>query len=90
MNITCVYTVEIYNSIEKPLGMATEMPFGISMIATVLENAGHDVELLVITPDTPLDKYIKNNINKKKTFFILLYCSFDAILASKENRKVCS
>ena len=66
MNITCVYTVEIYNSIEKPLGMATEMPFGISMIATVLENAGHDVELLVITPDTPLDKYIKNNINKKK------------------------
>ena len=35
MNITCVYTVETYNSIEKPLGVATEIPFGIAMIATV-------------------------------------------------------
>jgi radical SAM superfamily enzyme YgiQ (UPF0313 family) len=66
MNITCVYTVETYNSIKKPLGIAAEIPFGIAMIMTVLENAGNDVELLVINPDTPLDKYIKNNINKKK------------------------
>ena len=66
MNITCVYTVETYNSIEKPLGLAAEIPFGIAMIATVLENAGNEVELLVITPDTPLDEYIKNNINEKK------------------------
>jgi len=72
MNITCVYTVEIYNSIEKPLGTATEIPFGISMIATVLENAGNDVELLVINPDTPLDKYIKNNINKKNLLYFVL------------------
>ena len=71
MNITCVYTVETYNSIEKPLGAATEIPFGVSTIVTVLENAGNDVELLVITPDTPLDKYIKDNINKKKPS---LYC----------------
>ena len=85
MNITCVYTVETYNSIEKPMGVATEIPFGIAMIVTVLENAGNDVELLVITPDTPLDKYIKDNINKKKTFFILPNCSFDTILASKES-----
>ena len=66
MNITCVYTVETYNSIKKPLGIAAEIPFGIAMIMTVLENAGNDVELLVINPDTPLDKYIKNNINIKK------------------------
>ena len=66
MNITCVYTTEVYNSVEKPLSVATEIPFGIATIATVLENAGNDVELLVITPDTPLDKYIKDNINKKK------------------------
>ena len=71
MNITCVYTVETYNSIEKPMGMAAEIPFGIATIMTVLENAGHDVELLVIAPDTPLDKYIKDNINKKKPS---LYC----------------
>ena len=66
MNITCVYTVETYNNIEKPLDTSTEIPFGISIIATVLEKAGNDVELLVITPDTPLDKYINNNINIKK------------------------
>ncbi len=89
MNITCVYTVETYNSIEKPLGVATEIPFGIAMIATVLENAGNEVELLVITPDTPLDEYIKI-ILIEKTSFILLYCSFNTILASKENCKVCS
>ena len=71
MNITCVYTVETYNSIEKPLGMSSEIPFGIATIMTVLENAGHDFEFLVIAPDTPLDKYIKDNINKKKPS---LYC----------------
>jgi radical SAM superfamily enzyme YgiQ (UPF0313 family) len=66
MNITCVYTVETYNNIEKPLDTATAIPFGIAIIATVLEKAGNDVELLVITPNTPLDKYIKNNINIKR------------------------
>jgi len=71
MNITCIYTIDTYNSIEKPLGGATEIPFGIAMIATVLENAGHDVELLVITPDTSYDEVIKNNIKRKKPS---LYC----------------
>jgi len=66
VNITCIYTVETFNSIDKPLGVATEIPFGIAMIATVLENSGNEVELLVITPDTPLDEYIKNSINQKK------------------------
>jgi anaerobic magnesium-protoporphyrin IX monomethyl ester cyclase len=65
MHVTCIYTVEIFNSVEKPLSVSTEIPFGISMIATVLENAGHDVELLVITPDTPLDEYVKNNVITK-------------------------
>ena len=58
MKIGCVYTVEAYNSIEQPLGPATNIPYGISLIATVLNDAGHDVELFVITPDTPLDEYI--------------------------------
>ena len=71
MNITCVYTTEVYNSVEKPLSVATEIPFGIATIATVLENAGHNVELLVITPDTSYDEVIKNNINGKKP---PLYC----------------
>ena len=57
MNIGCIYTVETYNSVEKPLSVATEIPFGISIIATMLKQAGYCVELFVITPDTPLDDY---------------------------------
>lgn len=66
MRIGCVYTVETYNSVEKPLSASTEIPFGISIIGTVLKNAGHDVELFVITPDTPLDKYIGSYVTNRK------------------------
>jgi len=42
-----------------------EIPFGISIIATVLQEAGNDVDLFVISPVTPLrkiiDDYIKEN-----------------------------
>jgi len=58
MKIGCVYTVETYVSVTHPLHAAHQMPFGLGMIITVLEKAGHDVELFVITPDTPLDDYI--------------------------------
>ena len=71
MNITCVYTTEAYNTVEKPLSVATEIPFGIAMIATVLENEGHSVELLVITPDTSYDEVIKRNVDDKQP---PLYC----------------
>jgi len=64
MKIGCVYTVETYDSIERPFRAPTEIPFGIAIIISVLQKAGHDVELFVITPETPLDeylgKYIKN------------------------------
>ena len=58
MKICCVYTVETYVSVLHPLHATHQMPFGLGMIITVLEIAGHDVELFVITPDTPLDDYI--------------------------------
>ncbi len=58
MNIGCVYTVDPYHSVQKPLNMATLIPFGLAMIITVLQKAGHNVELFVVTPETPLDKYI--------------------------------
>ena len=65
MKIGCVYTVETYHSLAKPLSAATEIPFGISFIITVLEQNGFDVELFVVTPDTDLSetllKFIKNN-----------------------------
>lgn len=58
MNIACVYTVETYNSIEKPFHAPTEIPFGLAIILTVLEKAGHKVELFVITPETSLEEYV--------------------------------
>jgi radical SAM superfamily enzyme YgiQ (UPF0313 family) len=65
MKIACVYTVETYYSIDQPLIAATEIPFGISMILTVLQGKGHDVELFVVTPDTPLDSYIGNYVREQ-------------------------
>ena len=43
-----------------------EIPFGISIIATVLKVAGHDVDLFVISPVTPLKKILQDYIKEKK------------------------
>jgi len=80
MKIACVYTIEAYNSIEKPIGPATAIPFGISLIATVLKDAGHDVELFVLTPDTPLDEYIGKYIENEEPS---LFC-FTAVSSQYE------
>ena len=42
-----------------------EIPFGISIIATVLKVAGHDVGLFVISPVTPLKKILQDYIREK-------------------------
>ena len=70
MKIGCVYTVETYDSIERPFRSPTEIPFGIAIILTVLQKAGHIVDLFVITPDTPLDEYLGTYIkNEHPTMF---------------------
>lgn len=66
MNIGCVYSVEDYVTVEKPLAGPASIPFGIASIATVLKNAGHNVELLVFTPITPVSKTIKSFIERFK------------------------
>ena len=66
MNIGCIYTVETYHSLDKPLSAATEIPFGISFIITVLEQNGFDVELFVITPDTDVSETLFKYIENKK------------------------
>ena len=58
MKIGCIYTVDTYFEVDKPFSTATEIPFGISIIITVLQQHGHDVELFVITPDTDLENTI--------------------------------
>jgi anaerobic magnesium-protoporphyrin IX monomethyl ester cyclase len=54
LSIACVYSVESYVSLDKPIRDGASIPFGIATIASVLKQAGHDVELLVFTPDTPI------------------------------------
>ena len=50
MKIGCVYTVERGATGDKPLPFAMDIPFGMSIIATVLASAGHEVQLLVFSP----------------------------------------
>jgi anaerobic magnesium-protoporphyrin IX monomethyl ester cyclase len=56
LSIACAYSVESYVSLEKPIRDGASIPFGIATIASVLKNAGHDVELLVFTSDTPISE----------------------------------
>ncbi len=65
MRIGCVYSIENYCSIDKPLRSPMEIPFGISIIATVLKVAGYDVDLFVISPVTPLRKILKIILEKR-------------------------
>ena len=54
LSLACVYSVESYVTLDKPIREGASVPFGIATIATVLKDAGHEVELLVFTPDTPI------------------------------------
>ena len=58
MKIGCIYSVDSYFEVDKPFSHATEIPFGISIIITVLQEHGHDVELFVVTPATDLENTI--------------------------------
>jgi anaerobic magnesium-protoporphyrin IX monomethyl ester cyclase len=59
LSIACVYSVESYVSLEKPIRDGASIPFGLATIASVLKNAGHEVELLVFTPDTPISETLR-------------------------------
>ena len=61
-----MYTVETYDSVDRPLRAPTEIPFGISFIITVLQEAGHNVKLFVITTDTPLDECLGEYIRTER------------------------
>ncbi|HYD68801.1 B12-binding domain-containing radical SAM protein [Azospirillum sp.] len=54
MRIACIYSLESYTSVVRPLPHWNYFPFGLSMIAAVLERAGHTVECWVICPGSDL------------------------------------
>ena len=72
MKIGCVYTVDSYFEVDRPFSAATEIPFGLSIIITVLEQQGHNIELFVITPETDLDTTISKFISDHNP---KLFCS---------------
>ena len=66
MRVGCVYSIENYVSIDKPMRSPMEIPFGISIIATVLKVAKHDVDLFVFSPVTSVRKILEDYIREKK------------------------
>ena len=66
MRVACVYSIENYCSIDKPMRSPMEIPFGISIIATVLKVAGHSTDLFVVSPVTPLRKILEKYIKEKR------------------------
>ncbi len=58
LSILCVYTVDNPIDHEKPLRTSTSIPFGISFIASVLKEAGHNVRMLVLTEGVPVDEML--------------------------------
>ena len=61
MNIVCVYSLTTY-SLKKELYSPGDIPFGISYIATILKQAGHNVKLIVVTPTTVLEQELQTII----------------------------
>jgi len=66
MNIGCVHSVEDYVSVEKPLPSFANIPFGISYVSTALRRTGHNVKMLVFTPESPLFHMINAFISENR------------------------
>ena len=64
MRIACIYTVDDYETVEQPLANSSEIPFGISIIAAVLKEAGNNVDLFVICPATDVEQVMRKYISE--------------------------
>jgi radical SAM superfamily enzyme YgiQ (UPF0313 family) len=64
MNVLCIYSVGEFVFPDRPLAHPEFIPFGISMVATVLKRAGHNVRLLVFTPATPVRALLKQTLRR--------------------------
>lgn len=64
MRVGFIYTLDDYARIDKPLRAATDISFGISCVAAMLKKNGHNVNILVITRDTPLQEALEKFHNE--------------------------
>ncbi|MCX5884661.1 MAG: radical SAM protein [Proteobacteria bacterium] len=62
MNIACICSVVDYVLRKKPLVNQQCIPMGIASIATVLQQAGHDIVTLVFSPVTPIATTVRDFI----------------------------
>lgn len=53
--VACIFSVENFVSVRRPLPGWSKVPFGLSVIAACLEKAGHEVQCWVLCPDTSLE-----------------------------------
>ena len=61
--IACLYSIEKYNTVNRPLHAWDMVPFGLSIVAACLERAGHNVRFWVATPHTNLDQMIREIVH---------------------------
>lgn len=66
MKIGCVYTVERGATDEVPLPYATDIPFGMAIISTLLKDAGHDVRLLVFSARSNYRRILEDYIREQR------------------------
>lgn len=66
MEIGCVYSIEDYGTIGRPLPSPTHIPFGIATIATVLKAGGHDPEMFVLCPDSRIGQVLDDYIARRR------------------------
>ncbi|MCP3872429.1 MAG: B12-binding domain-containing radical SAM protein [Desulfobacteraceae bacterium] len=72
MKIICVYSLDDFVTVEKPLSSFSTIPYGLSYVSTALKQAGNDVEIFVATPKTKIQFQLKNLIEKKNPGLICL------------------
>ena len=61
MKIICIYSVEWKVKLGRPLSSLCAIPFGLSVIITVLKRAGHEVSLIVLTPNDHIESSIREH-----------------------------
>ncbi len=66
MKVGCVFSQDDYASKEKPLKNAAEIPYGISIIATILKVNRHDTRLFVFCPVSPVEEILEGYIRTER------------------------
>ena len=66
LTVFCVYSLEDYVSVERPLASFSQIFFGISFIASVCKQAVHDVRLFVAVPNPESIQHLLDAIKKDR------------------------